>query len=180
MARGNRTLRMWERKQTSCRQQMWFDDKESRRHDHGYGEFLINNSMKVVLQETRLGYCRNTPTSSEFHFSRHQPRTRPMLSRPLWQWQRRSRTALAHHRVPQTPRAKSKSTRDVQLKATKAVAVKYPVTVRELVASPIPLHYYYYNAHQHPSNQQYLFVLSLILLVFILLSCRCQRRACWP
>lgn len=102
-----------------------------------------------VLWSTKLQHAfafyffRNTPINSESHSSRHQPRTRPTLSRPLWQWRLRSRTALGHHRVLQTRKAKLKSIQDVQLKAIRVDAVKSYISVAHtLIMITMQPHYF--------------------------------------
>lgn len=142
---------------------MWFDDKESRRHNNGYGKAW--DSIGNATRLTSIESFRNTPISSEFHSSRLQPRTRRTSSRPLWQWRRRSRTASDHRRVPPTRRAKWRLTRDVQLKAIRVDAAK-----SNRLAHTTILHYYNYNA---PSRSpHYLFVPPSVI-------CFVSARACF-
>lgn len=97
---------------------------------------------------------------------------RPMLSRPLWQWQRKSRIASVHHRVPQTPQAKSRSTRDVQLKAIRVDAVK---SHRCRACSPAS--FIIIITVHHPFPQQYLFVLVYFhALLFWLRAISCASK----
>ena len=130
---------------------MWFDDEESRRHHHGYGNFIIRAcSPQQSHSCNQILIFRNTRTSLEFHSSKHQPRMRPTLNRPSWQWLRKLRIALGHHRVPQIRKAKLKSKQeDVQLKANRVDAVKSPQLCR------VYPHYYDYNA---PTSNKYFFL----------------------
>lgn len=111
-------------------------------------------------------YFRNMPISSEFHSSRLQLRMQPTSNRPLWQWQRRSRIALAHHQAPQTLKAKLKLTRDVRLKAIRADAVKLS-RVRASVAPTSSI--IITMMHHPPFSKQYLFM-SFQYYIFLLLA----------